>query len=361
MNTNKSKKKKARRARRIVYSILAVLIIGIIFIYLISRPSGETSVLENGLGTIFTPIENAVSNLTGVVKSWFGLSSSSALEDRISELEAENELLKIQLNSYSETESENERLQVLLDAKEEYESLSPVYAKVIAKDTGIWFNTFTVNKGLNDGISSNMAVVNGDGLIGRVYEVGYNYSKVLSLIDTRSSVAALIGRTRDNGMLQGQSEAMSDNAECYMYYLANLGNVKVGDSVYTSGLDSLFPKGLYIGTVTAVSRSANTAEKYVIVNPAVSFGSIEDVYILRIQIETADETLPVVPTPTAKPVVTAAPTATTAIYSYETPKPINDSDIYYWPTATPDPNITPTPTPEPKPTHPVPEAAWLTD
>ena len=212
---------------------------------------------------------------------------------------------------------------------------------------------------LNDGIMTNMAVVNGSGLVGRVYEVGYNYAKVLSIIDPRSSVATLVGRTRDNGMLQGETQSNSDSAECYMYYLPNIGNVKIGDSIYTSGLDSRFPKGLYVGTVTAISRSQETADKYVVVSPAVQFSSIEEVFVLREQVETAGESLPAVPTATPKPIVTIKPTATSNIYSYETPRAVDDNAIWVMPTATPSVTAVPETTKAPGSDKPIPEASWL--
>lgn len=357
--TSKMRKRRLR-IQRAIYSILVTLAVFVILYYLIVRPSGDTSIVENGLGTVFTPIQRGMTAVTGFIRSWFGISSSEADKDQtIAELQMEVERLNIQLNSYAEIESENQRLQVLLNAQDEYDALSPVYAKVIAKDTGVWFDSFTINRGQNDGIMTNMAVVNGSGLVGRVYEVGYNYAKVLSIIDPRSSVATLVGRTRDNGMLQGETQSNSDSAECYMYYLPNIGNVKIGDSIYTSGLDSRFPKGLYVGTVTAISRSQETADKYVVVSPAVQFSSIEEVFVLREQVETAGESLPAVPTATPKPIVTIKPTATSNIYSYETPRAVDDNAIWVMPTATPSVTAVPETTKAPGSDKPIPEASWL--
>lgn len=359
--TSKKSKKRSLAIQRILYTLIVVLSVLIILYYLIVRPSGNISIFENGLGTIFSPVQSAITSVGDFVRSWFGTSSSTTeMENTILELKKENERLQIQINSFSETEQENQRLQVLLNAQDEYESLSPVYAKVIAKDTGVWFNTFAINRGSLDGIQANMAVVNGDGLIGRIYEVGYNYAKVISVIDSRSSVAALIGRTRDNGMMQGASGANTASAECYMYYLPNIGNVKVGDQVFTSGLDSLFPKGLLIGSVTAISRSSDSSDKYVVVNPSVNFSSIEDVFVLRIQVETIDEVLPSVPTATPRPIVTTQPTNTTNnIYAYETPAVVDDNAIWKYPTATP--VVTPSPEPTAKNDEKtVPEALWVT-
>ncbi len=355
----KISKQKARRRRYTIYSLLVTLVAILVLYYLLSRPSGDISIVENGAGTVFTPLQNGARVVTEFFKSWFGIGSSENLEEEVERLRQENELLNIRLNTLTEVENENERLEVLLNAREEYEGLSPVFAKVIAKDTGVWFDTFAINRGQNDGISTNMAVVNADGLIGRVYEVGMNYSKVLTLIDPRSSVAALIGRTRDNGMMQGITTPASDTVECYMYYLPNIANVRVGDEVFTSGLDSLFPKGLKIGSVIAISREADTSDKYAVISPACDFSSIEEVYVLRQVVQTIDDVLPVVPTPTPRPIVTPVPTNTTSIYSYATQQVYDENAAWLYPTLTPTPTIVPDSSVSPTASKRVPEEMWI--
>lgn len=359
IKAQKISKQRARKRRYTIYSILVTLVTVLILYYLVSRPTGDISIVENGAGTVFTPIQSGVRTVTAFIKSWFGIGSTENLEDEVEKLRLENERLNIQLNSYTEIEQENERLQVLLNAREEYEALSPVYAKVIAKDTGLWFDTFAINRGINDGISTNMAVVNGDGLIGRVYEVGMNYAKVLSIIDPRSSVASLIGRTRDNGMMQGITTKSSEIIECYMYYLPNIANVRVGDEVFTSGLDSLFPKGIKIGNVIAISREADTSDKYAVISPAADFSSIEEVFVLREVVQTIDEVLPNVPTPTPRPIVTAKPTSTTSIYSYATQQVYDENAAWLYPTVTPTPTTEPDTTDSPTENKKVPEEMWL--
>jgi rod shape-determining protein MreC len=117
-----------------------------------------------------------------------------------------------------------------------------VYARVIGRNPGVWFDTFSINVGSVNGITTNMAVITGDGLVGRVYEVGANFSKVLCLIDSRSAVACLIERTRDNGVMRGKVETWSETPECNMYYLPAVSDVAPGDVVLTSGVDTLFPR-----------------------------------------------------------------------------------------------------------------------
>ena len=166
--------------------------------------------------------------------------------------------------------------------------------------------------------------------------MGLNEAKVLAIIDSRSAVSCLIERTRDNGVMRGQITATSQSAECYVYYVQNIANIVPGDTLITSGTDSLYPKGLVVGTVTAVSRATDTAGSYVIAMPSVDFQHIEEVLILRTVVETDEEEgLPVVATPTPVPRPTSTPAPSMAADEPET-----DENIFVFPTAMPESGAT---------------------
>ena len=184
------------------------------------RGGEGVSVGENAIGSVFSPVQNAFSSATKWVRDFFqGWRDYDDLQASYDALYMENQQLSLQVQSAEEAFAENERLRTLLDAQERYETLDPIYAKVIARDPGEWFDTFSVNRGTSDGVSEGMAVVTGDGLVGHVYEVGMNYAKVLTIIDSRSAVSCLVERTRDNGVMRGQITADSETAECYVYYV----------------------------------------------------------------------------------------------------------------------------------------------
>lgn len=337
-----AQKGKRSRLRRILFSILVVLAVGAAIFFLVVRSSGQISIFENAAGSLLTPVQNAFSTAAGAVKTFFtNWHNYDDLQAEYDALSMENEQLKMELVSAEEAIQENERLQELLDAKPTYASLDPVYAKVIARDAGPWFETFSVNRGTNHGVRENMAVVTGDGLVGRVYEVGLNYAKVISIIDSRSAVACLMQRTRDNGVMRGQITDASSTAECYVYYLPNVNSISPGDVVVTSGTDSLYPKGLKIGSVSALSLDAGSDGTYAIVTPSVDFQRIEEVFILRTVIETdSDVALPAVgntqeeaygATPTPKPNANATPT----------PEPTQQIQYWSYPTVTPETSQSP--------------------
>ena len=282
-----TQKKRSARLRRILFSALAFILVAATIFFLVLRSDGQVSIFENAVGSLFTPVQNAVHTVTGKVKGVFtNLRSYKALQEDYDAISFENEQLRMELHSAEEAVQENERLKSLIDAQDTYASLDPIYAKVIARDAGPWFKTFSVNRGSNSGVSTGMAVVNGDGLIGRVYEVGLNYAKIITIIDTRSAVACLMQRTRDNGVMRGQISDSDSSAQCYVYYLPNVNSISPGDVVVTSGTDSLYPKGLKVGAVTALSLDAGSDGTYAVVTPSVDFQRIEEVFILRTVIET---------------------------------------------------------------------------
>lgn len=322
-------KERRNRIRSVLFSIVVIIAVAAVVFFLILRNSNEISLAENGIGALFSRAQAALSTATSGVRNFIGRwRDFDALQADYSALQLEYQQTSLQLDAAQEAIAENDRLQGLLDARSKYESLEPIYAKVIARAPGQWFETFSINRGNRDGVKTGMSVVNGDGLIGRVYEAGLNYAKVICIIDTRSAVACMVQSTRDNGIMRGEITQSAQRAECYVYYLPSINNVVPGDTVITSGTDSLYPKGLHIGTVTAVSMDAGSEGSYAVVAPSVDFQHIEEVFVLRTVVEIdSDERLPnaaatvkrlvnETPAPEATPTPTPAPTQSEAVWTY---------------------------------------------
>lgn len=344
-HVNRSRKKRGSAIRRVLFSLLVLAAVAVAVSFLVLRSSNGISVFENVVGTVFRPIESAFSSAAGGVKNFFSnWRNYDKLQREYETLEMTNEELSLKLSGVEETEQENARLKVLLDAQNAYEALDPIYAKVIARDPGQWFDTFTINRGTAHGVTEGMSVVTGAGLVGYVYEAGLTYAKVLTIIDTRSAVAVLVQRTRDNGVMRGEVTEASDSAECYTYYLPNVNNIMPGDVIVTSGTDSLYPKGLTIGEVIAVSQETSSDGSYVIVSPYVDFRHVEEVLVLRTVVET-QESLPVVATPTPAPEVTPRPSASVLPDGSTVEPDATDDGNWSYPTIEPtEPPVTPEPT-----------------
>ncbi len=350
--------RRGQAVKRVLITVIILAIVGATVFFLVLRDqSSQISIAENAIGSLLTPVQDALSSAAHSVKGFFtSWRDYDKLQDEYDALSRENQQLSLELDSAEEAVLENERLKALLDATSSYESLDPIYARVIARDAGQWFSTFSINRGTMHGVYTGMAVVNGDGLIGYVHQAGLNYATVYSIIDPRSGLSCLVQRTRDNGIMRGGVTNESDTAECYIYYLPNVNNIVPGDLIVTSGTDSLYPKGLTVGTVTQVSLSAGSEGNYAVVSPAVDFLHIEEVLVLREVVEKTSE-LAAVPTPTPAPTATPSPTPDS-----DAVLPVNPNtteEIYVYPSAG-QTNATPAPDTDPGRIEPLPEDSWVT-
>jgi len=257
-----------------VVAAAAILVLLIAF-----TAGGRTrpTAVEGAIGTVINPIQNAFYS----VGEFFGGTFESLFQ--IKGLKKENEGLKEELSKLQEENrkliqlaSENNRLRSLLGFKETNEELIFVSgANVTGIDPGNWFDIYTLDKGSDDGIQANDAVVVGNGyLVGRVIEVSGSHSKFMALVDQRSSVSIIVDRTRDLGIVSGSA----DNE--IIAVMSIEADIAKGDNISTSGF-STFPKNLYIGTVKSVEKQERKLQKLVHIKPAADFERLEEVYIVR--------------------------------------------------------------------------------
>ncbi|MDD5018453.1 MAG: rod shape-determining protein MreC [Eubacteriales bacterium] len=268
------------RNRPLVVTIIVVIILVVLLI--VTAGDNNMSGAESVVGSILSPVQNALYSATDAIADFFSRifsgadieAENAALQERVAELEA-------QLMDYDEMKLESERLKEFLNFNTETEGLEYVTAKVIGKGTGHWFNMFIINVGLKDGIAVDMPIVNGDGLIGRVVATGYNYSRVLTIVDSSSGVSAIVERTRDNGILNGTvSTGDEEDALLTMSYLPLDADLVPGDTVITSGLAGVFPKGIAIGEVIEVSKSDDGMKNEAVISPYVDFYHLEEVMVI---------------------------------------------------------------------------------
>jgi rod shape-determining protein MreC len=197
---------------------------------------------------------------------------NEALQQLANRLMIENVQLK-------EAEAENEDLRRLLqftrsNPHQEYRA-AEVIGRVIGRDPSSFLSYLTIDVGSDRGITSGMPVVTDEGLVGRAIEVGFTSSKVLLVIDGRSSVNALVQRSRASGVVEGVL-----GGGLVMKYISQDQPVSVGDVVLTSGLGSSFPKGLVIGQVVAVHQRDIEMFQQAQVRPTVDLGRLERVLVI---------------------------------------------------------------------------------
>ncbi len=189
-------------------------------------------------------------------------------------LRREVDFLKNKVNSMNEYYLENTRLKQLLSFKKN-SPLKLVAARVIARSADNWSTNITIDKGSLNGVRRGMSVVTYLGLAGRVVETGHNFSKVSLLTDPNLGISAVIQRSRQEGLVSG---GLGNNL--IMKYLPQESDVKIGDTVISSGLDNAYPKGILIGRVVEIGREFSGLSCYALIKPSVNFSNLEEVLIV---------------------------------------------------------------------------------
>lgn len=189
-------------------------------------------------------------------------------------LKKEIGLLRNKLNALNEIYLENNRLRALLSFKQKT-PYKVIAARVIARSPDNWSSIIIVDKGQFNGIKRGCVVINYLGLAGRVIETTKSTSKIMLINDPDFGVSAIIQRSRQEGLVTGTL-----GNSLIMKYLTQDSDVKVSDSVITSGLTSSYPKGLVIGAVTAVGEEFSGLSHYAIIRPAVDLSNLEEVLII---------------------------------------------------------------------------------
>ena len=169
---------------------------------------------------------------------------------------------------------ENERLKKLFSIKQR-SSFKVILARVIAGSADSWSSSIIIDKGSSSGIKRGMAVITYLGLAGRVVETTGSASKIMLISDPDLSISGIVQRSRQEGIVSGTL-----GANLIMRYLPEDSDIRIGDTVVTSGLSKACPKGLLIGSVIEIGREYSGLSRYAIIKPAVNLSSIEEVLVV---------------------------------------------------------------------------------
>lgn len=194
--------------------------------------------------------------------------------DEYIRLRKETDILKTRLTGMDDVILENARLEKLIEFKRKL-VYSSVAANVVGRDPSYWNSTMILDKGEEDGLKIGQPVVNAQGVVGKIAEVGKNESKVILLTDPQFSTAAMIQRSRESGLVSGTLTGL-----CRMRYIDEKATIRVGDKVITSKLSSSFPESLIIGEIVEIQQSPNNPSPQCVIRPAVSFSQIEEVLVI---------------------------------------------------------------------------------
>lgn len=260
--------------------LITLIIVIILVVLLVSTASGNIFGTKSVIGGLLKPVQGFFYDAAGSVAGFFSnIFGGAEKQEDVTALKQKLEEQQSITQDYQETLKENERLKGLLNFAEQNKTLSYVTASVISKSPGAWFDSFTISAGIANGVKKDMAVINQDGLIGRITEAYATWSVVTPIIDSKSSISGLVERTRDNGILSGNINTQGTTI-LTMNYLPLDTDIIPGDVVITSGLDGIFPKGIVIGEVVEVDAGEKNTEKSASVKPIVDFQHMEEVMVV---------------------------------------------------------------------------------
>ena len=233
-------------------------------------------------GYVFIPMQNGINQVGGwLSKQADNLENLSVVMAENEELKKKVEELTVELNTTKLERYELENLRELYQLDQKYPSYDKVAANVIGKDAGNWFNTFTIDKGTNDGIEVSMNVMAGSGLVGIVTDVGPNYAKVKAIISDNSSVSGMVLTTSDNIIVNGSLQKMTESMTIEFSGLNDRENeVEVGDPVVTSYVSYDYQQGILIGYISKITTDPNNLTRSGTITPAVDFEHIEEVLVI---------------------------------------------------------------------------------
>ena len=260
---------------------IIITIIVLILIVIFSNGENNSSFFENAATNLVMPIQNGLTYLKNK------LSGNNTFFTDINNLQTENEELR-QRNSELEQslrelesiKTQNETLQEYLNLSEKYGEYTTVPGYVINKDISNYSKTIVINIGSDDGVQENMTVIGDQGLVGHVISVTSTTAKVQTIIDTASSVSCTMSTTDESIVCKG---TLDENSTLRGMYIPTDANVVQGDSVETSGLGGIYPKGIHVGTIRSVENAQNVIDRYAVIDTAVDFDKLDTALVITNQ------------------------------------------------------------------------------
>jgi rod shape-determining protein MreC len=274
------------KTKKINNLIFALIVLVLIVTIGLSTTRNQPSEISGIVGSVFSPVQKVFYSIGQTFANSFDSllniskirEENIQLQERISILQEENIQLKYVVNNAEALKNEYE---MLSNMQYDY-----VKSQIISRDIGNWFERFTIDKGTNNGIEIDDIVIKAVrtedrlvkvGLIGKVVDVGYNWSKVVTIDDIGSSVSIKVLRTNEGGVAKG---SISGNIEAFMFNQTE--DLRVGDDIVTSGLGEIYLPNIYIGKIAKIEKTSDLLTEKITVVPIVDFEKLYEVYVIKV-------------------------------------------------------------------------------
>ncbi len=271
-------KKEVNRPLGFVLTGLTVLFVMLIVVSLFRSDavSGPQSLvksilmpMQEGINKTGSAVVDAVNNVETLHKAQ---KENEELKKQVMELQQEISLMqqdKYEVDQYRE----------LFELSNQYEDYEMTGANVIAKDSGNWFHSFIIDKGTNDGLAVDMAVLAQGGLAGIITSVGPSSSRVMAIIDDDSNITSMSMSMKESCMVSGDLE-LYEEGRLRLMYADKDASITEGDKIVTSNISTKYLPGLLIGYVDEIETDANNMTKSGTIIPYVDFTHLDTVLVI---------------------------------------------------------------------------------
>lgn len=250
---------------------------------------GITFAPRNLVGTVLAPLQKvfnyAAEGFDGIAAYFYKFDElkeeNEMLHERVAELEA-------QIYDAAELEEMYKWQSEFLELKRRRTDFKFLSASVIGRESGNYSRVLTLDVGSGAGVEIGMPVITSEGIVGQVTEVGYNWSKVTTIVEANSAVGAYVERTKDAGVCEGNF-SLSAEGKCTLSYLPTDSAVFTGDRILSTGYGSVYPRGLVIGYVSEVGINPYNRSLDVSVQCSVDFSTLTHVMIITDFDETSED------------------------------------------------------------------------
>lgn len=262
----------------LVIALLLSLLVGISSALM----GGTADPLSNAATTITAPVRSLVSNVLdwaeGVYNYVFRYEELNTELDTLRKQVAD---LEAQLRESGEAARENQQLRQLLRLQEKHQDFVFESARVTQRSTTNWESTFTLSKGSSAGVQTGNCVISETGaLVGVVEEVGLNYCRVSTVINTDIEMGGICVRTDCAGILEGDFALMSQG-RLKLSYLPDNAQLRPGDQILTSGQGDIYPPDLVVGRVEELRSDPSGMMRYAVLKPQARLDSLVEVFIIK--------------------------------------------------------------------------------
>lgn len=257
-----------------------LLLVNFVFMAFDARDSSSGQrIVRTWTQTVADFVQSPVTSVTSAISNYFtSISNLRSAQDENGALKQRVQELEVEIKQKDDLAAENERLRTLLQLKEQskYKVLT---ARIIGRDPSIWFNSSIINRGSLDGVLMNMPVVTDGGLVGRVTAVSPLTSQVDLITYNKSGVGAIVGEIGTSGALgvvtgTGKSDLLE------MKYVPGTAEVQIGQTIFTTGQEGIYPAGLKIGEIVGLTQGSATTAHQIQIRPAAKLSSMQEVGVL---------------------------------------------------------------------------------